>query len=287
MRDGGTMLFMTLLFLVVCLSILFFLMMRYFNQALAKYEMHFKGLAQHNLSDVFIFLDPVQVWGAAVFLCFSCVTAVWLVFANVMIALAVGAVLLFLPPFVFNRLKQKRRKKFNEQLPLLLSGLASALKAGTGIQIALKTVIEETTAPLSQEFGMVLREQRLGLSFEEALDNLLQRMPTEATQLVVSSLKIAVQTGGSISEVLERVASTLRAIKQIEDKIEALTSQGKFQAKVMVLLPIILMFVLNFGDFNVLTLLWTTQSGAIVLGIIAVLEGCGIYFIHKIVKIDI
>nr|WP_246233536.1 type II secretion system F family protein [Pelistega europaea] len=169
----------------------------------------------------------------------------------------------------------------------MLSSLASALKAGSGVQLALKTVIEESQPPLSDEFSLVLREQRLGLAFHEALDNLLKRIPTEATQLVVSSLKIATQSGGNLADALERVARTLRSIKQIEDKIEALTSQGKFQAKVMICLPILLMFVLNFGEMNLLELLWTTKEGGIVLGTVLILEICGAYFIHRIIKIDI
>ncbi|MDY3330621.1 MAG: type II secretion system F family protein, partial [Pelistega sp.] len=174
-----------------------------------------------------------------------------------------------------------------EQLPMMLSMLASALKAGAGIQGALKTVVQEAQAPLSQEFGLVMREQRLGLSLDEALANLALRMPAEATYLVVSSLKISAQTGGNLAEALERVANTLRAVKQIEDKIEALTSQGKFQAKVMVCLPIVLMFALNIGDVQVLSMLWETSLGWAVLVTIIFLELCGIFFIRKIVRVDI
>lgn len=281
------MFILAIVFAMVSFSILFFILMQEFNQALTKYESHFTGQAKRDLADMFVFWDPKQVWIMSTLLCIACMSIVGIVTFNVLLTMVVGLVLLFLPPFIFSYFKKKRCRRFNEQLPLMLSSLASALKAGSGVQVALKTVIEESVAPLSEEFGLVLREQRLGLSFEEALEHLLQRMPTEATQLVVSSLKIAAQTGGNLAQALERVANTLRAIKQIEDKIEALTSQGKFQAKVMVLLPIILMFALNFGEFKLLELLWTTRQGAMVLGGIIFLEVCGIYFINKIIKIDI
>ncbi len=281
------MLGLALICAVICLSVLFFLGLRAFNHALLAYEERFKGQAQRNMAEIFLFFDPLQVWSAAVLCCVSTMIIVWVLSLNLMLSLICGLVLLVLPPFVFHHLKQKRLKLFIEQLPLMLSMLSSALKAGSGIQSALKTVVQEAPAPLSQEFGLVLREQRLGLSFDEALSNLSVRMPTEATYLVVSSLKIAAQTGGNLAEALERVANTLRAVKQIEDKIEALTSQGKFQAKVMVCLPIVLMFVLNIGDVQVLSMLWTTSTGWWVLAIIMLLEISGIIFIRKIVKVDI
>ncbi|MCQ9328674.1 type II secretion system F family protein [Pelistega suis] len=281
------MLGLALICAVICLSVLFFLGLRAFNHALLAYEERFKGQAQRNMAEIFLFFDPLQIWSAAVLCCVSTMIIVWVLSLNLMLSLICGLVLLVLPPFVFHHLKQKRLKLFIEQLPLMLSMLSSALKAGSGVQSALKTVVQEAPAPLSQEFGLVLREQRLGLSFDEALSNLSVRMPTEATYLVVSSLKIAAQTGGNLAEALERVANTLRAVKQIEDKIEALTSQGKFQAKVMVCLPIVLMFVLNIGDVQVLSMLWTTSTGWWVLAIIMLLEISGIIFIRKIVKVDI
>lgn len=281
------MLMIALIFAIICLSLLFFLGLRAFNRALLDYEERFKGEAQRNMAEIFLFFDPLQVWSAALLCCISTMIIVWVLTLNPMVAVVSGAVLLILPPWLFHHLKRKRLKRFVEQLPMMLSMLASALKAGAGIQGALKTVVQEAQAPLSQEFGLVMREQRLGLSLDEALANLALRMPAEATYLVVSSLKISAQTGGNLAEALERVANTLRAVKQIEDKIEALTSQGKFQAKVMVCLPIVLMFALNIGDVQVLSMLWETPLGWAVLATIIFLELCGIFFIRKIVRVDI
>lgn len=281
------MLMIALIFAIICLSLLFFLGLRAFNRALLDYEERFKGEAQRNMAEIFLFFDPLQVWSAALLCCISTMIIVWVLTLNPMVAVVSGAVLLILPPWLFHHLKRKRLKRFVEQLPMMLSMLASALKAGAGIQGALKIVVQEAQAPLSQEFGLVMREQRLGLSLDEALANLALRMPAEATYLVVSSLKISAQTGGNLAEALERVANTLRAVKQIEDKIEALTSQGKFQAKVMVCLPIVLMFALNIGDVQVLSMLWETPLGLAVLATIIFLEFCGIFFIRKIVRVDI
>lgn len=281
------MLIVALVFSVVCLSVLFFLAIRAFNQALINYESRFKGEAQKNMAEIFLFFDPVQLWSAALLLCISCMLIAWILTLNPFISCVIGGVFLFLPPFAFNYLKNKRIRLFNEQLPSMLSTLSAALKAGSGVQSALKIVVQESIAPLSQEFGLVLREQRLGLSFDDALNNLAIRMPTESTQLVVSSLKIASQTGGNLADALERVANTLRAVKQIEGKIDTLTSQGKFQAKVMICLPFVLMVALHLVGFQVIDLLFGTSNGWLVLGVIIALEICGAYFIKRIVSIDI
>ena len=155
------------------------------------------------------------------------------------------------------------------------------------MQNALRLFAEDSPAPLSQELGLLVRGQRLGLSFEQALDNLCTRMPSESTQLMVSSLKIAQQTGGNLANALERIAATLRSSLQIQGRIKALTSQGKMQAWVMSLLPVFLLFVLNYLDPEAMHYLWNSWLGWSVLGLILLLEGLGMWMIRKIVAIDV
>ncbi|WP_159990617.1 type II secretion system F family protein [Pelistega ratti] len=278
---------LTFILMSVCLSLLSFLFIKMFNIALKRYEAHFKGQAKHNLTEIFLFLDPVQLWSAAFLCCLVCMMGVWFVTSHLFISLIVGGIFLFLPPFIFHRLKKQRLHRFEMQLPHMLTALSGALKAGSGVQSALKLVVQESEAPLSQEFGLMLREQRLGLSLEQALDNLLSRMPAESTQLVVASLKISAQTGGNLAEALERVAQTLRDIQQIRGKIDALTSQGRMQMKAMVGVPIVLMLVMNFGEVNTLSLFLSSQTGWLVLALIIFLEICGIFFIRRIINIDV
>ncbi|ETD73084.1 secretion system protein F [Pelistega indica] len=278
---------MIILSTAICLSLVFFLFLKAFNKAIRDYEQHFKGTAKYGLQDIFIFIDPLQLWLVVVLFAITIGLLTWMFTLNIFIAIVCALISLILPPIFFHQLKKRRIKRYDDQLPDMLLSLSSALKSGIGMQSALKILIQEAPAPLSQEFGLALHEQRLGLSFDEAMDNLLRRIPTNANQMVISSLKVASQTGGNLSEVLERVAMTLRSIKQIEEKIQALTSQGKMQANVMIALPIFLLLVLNIGQEQGLHRLFTSTSGLVMLVVVVILEVCGYLFIRKITAIDI
>ena len=133
----------------------------------------------------------------------------------------------------------------------------------------------------------MLREQRLGVTLEQSLNNLARRMPTQTTTLVVSAMRIAVETGGGLAETLERTSHTIRSRLQMEGKIRALTAQGKMQAWVVGLLPLFLMFILNKMEPEAMGELWHTPLGWGVLAVIAFLEVMGVYVVRKIVTIDV
>jgi tight adherence protein B len=133
----------------------------------------------------------------------------------------------------------------------------------------------------------MLREQRLGVTLEQSLSNLNRRVPTPTTTLVVSAMRIANETGGGLAETLERTANTIRSRLQMEGKIQALTAQGKLQAWVVGLLPIVLMLVLNKMEPDAMAMLWSTRMGWATLVGIAFFEFMGVYVIRKIIAIDV
>jgi tight adherence protein B len=145
----------------------------------------------------------------------------------------------------------------------------------------------EIRPPLSQEFELFLREQRLGVAFEQALDNLEGRIPLEDMALFGSAMRVSRETGGNLAETLERLADTLRQKLTIEGKIRALTAQGKLQGIIVGLLPFALMFVLIKMEPEAMSKLFTTWYGLAVIGFIVVMEIVGGLIIKKIVTIDI
>src|SRR3546814_225751 len=155
------------------------------------------------------------------------------------------------------------------------------------MQRALQHVVTQSEPPLSQEFGLMLREQRMGVSFSQGLANLHQRMPTQACGLVVSALTIAAQSGGGLAETLENIAQTLRSRQHWMGRVRALTAQGRMQSWIMAGLPLLLLAVLQGLEPEVLSLLWTTWPGWAVLGLVLVLECLGIMLIRRIVAIDV
>ncbi|HJV74256.1 MAG TPA: type II secretion system F family protein, partial [Noviherbaspirillum sp.] len=178
-------------------------------------------------------------------------------------------------------------KKFEEQLPDALMMLAGGLRAGVSLPTAIQQLVAESEPPLSQEFTLMMREQRLGVTLEDSLGHLARRIPTQTVILVVSAMRIANETGGSLAETLERTSATIRSKFQIEGKIDALTAQGKLQAWVVGSLPLGLMAVLNKMEPVAMGMLWHTPVGWATLGVIAFLEIMGIWLIRRIIAIDV
>lgn len=184
-------------------------------------------------------------------------------------------------------LNKRRRLKIVNQLPDVLLMLGSSLRAGTSLQIALDIAIRETPAPLSQELGVVVREQRLGLALEDALESMAARLKLDEVELVVAAMTIARDVGGNLAETFDRLANTLRQKATMEGKIRALTSQGKLQGLIVGSLPLFLMLVLSYMQPDAMAPLFNSLIGWLVLVVIGVLELIGFLMIKKIVTIDV
>lgn len=255
--------------------------------AYRRYRSAFSRQVAAGMSEFFLFLDPAQLWLANLCGCVALALFCYLVSSLAWLAAAVGAAALLVPQCAVVAVRRRRLRRFDEQLPDMLRALASALRAGSGVQPALRHIVERAAPPLSQEFGLMLRQQRMGVSLEQALSALYRRMPTEAAGLAVSALNISLHTGGNLAETLERIADTLRARLHLLGRIRALTAQGRLQAWVMAGMPGALALALQYVDPDSMQYLWHTPAGWAALGLIAVLETVGVLFIRRIVAIDV
>jgi tight adherence protein B len=165
--------------------------------------------------------------------------------------------------------------------------ISGSMRAGASLSIALESLVKEQQPPLAQEFQLFLREQRIGVDFEDSLSHMEKRMPIPDLGMVISALRISREVGGNLAEVLEALADTLRRKHTMEGKIDSLTAQGKLQGIVMTGLPILLAFLLNILEPEAMEKLWTTPIGWVVLGIIIFMEGLGYFMISKITTIDV
>ena len=281
---------MIILFLfcvAVVVGVASWLVQGWFRLAYRRYQSAFQREAKARLSEFFLFFDPAQLWSLNLILCGGLALVVYILSGSLWLSGLVAGLSLIAPQAAIAGLRRRRLARFDEQLPDLIQALAGALRAGSGVQAALRHIVVQAPAPLAQEFGLMLREQRMGVSFEQALAALYRRMPTEGTGLLVSSLNIAVQSGGNLAETLERIAATLRARLHLLARVRALTSQGKLQAWVMACLPFLLALALEALDPDSMAHLWHTRSGWAVIGVIIGLELLGVMFIRRIVRIEI
>lgn len=206
---------------------------------------------------------------------------------NLIVSAIIIVVAISLPFWLVKLTKRRRIELFEKQLPDAIDLMAGSLQSGNSLMGALAMIAEEYPKPLSEEIGLVVREQKLGVSVDNSLQNLVTRMPYNSVILMVSVIRTSIETGGELSDALKNIAKTLRNIEQAEGKIRALTAQGKMQAWVVGLMPIFLMAVLSKMEPASMSKLWSTTEGYIALTAILIFEILGILFIRKIVNIDV
>lgn len=184
-------------------------------------------------------------------------------------------------------IKRRRDRLFGLQFVDALQNMSNTMKAGQSLPQAIELIAREMDNPIRQEFGLVSQEMRVGLPLEQALGNLVGRMPSQDLDLAATSIDIAREVGGNLSEVLETIAGTIRERHRIEGKIKALTAQGRLQGVVMSLLPVAVGVILKVTRPGYFQPVLDTPLGWGVMGVIFVMVCLGSYFIFKIVNIEV
>jgi tight adherence protein B len=257
------------------------------SKGLARYREMFTERANLRLREMFLFMDPQRLYAMQLGFILLSVAGAWVITESWPVAIVVLVVAVVLPRAALRYMKRKRLDSIEQQLPDALLIIAGSLRAGMSLSAALQQFVQEGRPPITQELSLALREQRLGVSLDQALAGLDARVPLQSMTLAVSAMRIANETGGGLAEALERASQTLRSKLAMEGKIRALTSQGKLQAIVVGLLPVVLIFALLRMEPQDMGKLFTTQIGWAVLVVVAVLELFGVLLIRKIVAIDV
>jgi tight adherence protein B len=209
------------------------------------------------------------------------------VFGNPLFAL-IGAVVAGLAPTVALRVALKRRaEKLREQLPDVLTIMASSLRAGHSFLQALDTVAREIAQPAATEFQRVVAEIRLGRSAEDALQALAERVGSSDFKWAVLAVNIQREVGGNLAEILDNVSDTLRERAMMRRQVRVLTSEGRLSAWVLTLLPIGIAVYLFAMSPDYIGLLFSTTIGYVMLGGALILLVAGVLWMRKIVNIDV
>lgn len=163
---------------------------------------------------------------------------------HVLLALLLLAGGLYFPRYYVNRRKHRRQAAFNAQLADIITLMSGALRAGYSLLQAMELVAREGPEPVSNEFDRVVREVGLGLSPEEALSNLVERMQSEDLELFVTAINVQREVGGNLVEVMETIAHTIRERVKLIGEMGVLTAQQQLSGYVIALLPIVLALLL-------------------------------------------
>jgi tight adherence protein B len=164
----------------------------------------------------------------------------FLIQRNLLVALILGVVGLFLPTIYVRSRQSRRLKRFDSQLPDVLDHLQGSLRAGYGLLQAVEWVSRQLPNPAGAEFDRVIREVQLGRGLMDALDSMVRRIPSDDLALIVTAIKIQYEVGGSLAEILEVVTHTIRERVRIMREINVLTSQQRYSGWVLMIMPIAL-----------------------------------------------
>ncbi len=193
--------------------------------------------AAAELSDIFFNPSHRTLWALSAAAPFLVGLLVFLATGKLLFGLLSLGVGIFVPRFVVKQACARHKKKFHDQLVDGLLLLSSSLKAGLSMTQAFTVVAEEMPPPISQEFGLILKESRMGVNIDETMLHLKHRVPGDDVSLFVTSVLVARETGGDITHVFGRLVETLRDRKKLKERIATLTFMARMQGFVMAMLP--------------------------------------------------
>lgn len=276
-----------LLLIFVSATMVIYSLLSTSTNAWERYSENFTNTADNQLQKLFVFTDSRKLLFLFVgSLLLIPALLIYLGQSPVLIVIAV-CVILSAPKIIMNHLAEKRRNAINMALPSALQQISGAMRAGSTFTTAIQAMVAEQNGPISQEFSLMLREQRLGSRLEEALENLGERVQTEEMDLVISAALIAQDVGGNLSEILHRLSETIRRKLEMEGKIKALTAQGVLQGRVVTMLPFLVLGALMFIEPEATRAIYKGLLGWMFLAVIAVMQIIGGSMIRKIVRIEI
>ncbi len=194
---------------------------------------------------------------------------------------------LFIPYQLLVRKGKKRLQKFEKQLPDALDLLARGLKAGHAFPSGLQQVAKEMPDPLGTEFSIVYSEFSHGMDMSSALLGLCKRIELRDLSFFTTAVLIQRETGGNLTEILEKISVLIRERFQLRNQVQALTAEGRLSGLILVLLPPVLVVLLMFVNPGYESTLYNHPMGQLMTGAAAFFQLLGMLLIRKIVNIKV
>ncbi|WP_418125813.1 type II secretion system F family protein [Variovorax sp. 160MFSha2.1] len=233
-------------------------------------------------------------WTVSSFLLISCVLGVLGFFAamvmvhqSLLVALVAGGCLAVLPLLYLQRQRSRRLTRMEKQLPEALDLVTRALRAGHSFASGVQMIGDEMADPIASEFRMVADEVNFGVSLQQALTNLSERVPLTDLRYFVVSVLIQRDSGGNLTEVLGNLSRLIRERLKLLARVRVLSSEGRLSAWILGLMPFALAALMNVFNPEFMSPLWTDPIGQMVIKYMLVVMLVGVVLLRKIVKIRV
>lgn len=206
---------------------------------------------------------------------------------SALVAVTAVALATILPLWYLDFAARRRTARFEADLPDIVSLIAGSLRSGWGIQQALDLIVEETREPAASEFRRVQSETRLGLSLEESLGRMADRLQSVDFTWVVSAIGIQREVGGNLAEVLDIAAGAIRERAELRREVVALTAEGRFSAIILVALPFLMFAGLLVVAPKYASALTSTFYGVVLLVSALVMLLVGGLWLFRVSKVEV
>ncbi|WP_344451192.1 type II secretion system F family protein [Actinocorallia aurantiaca] len=219
--------------------------------------------------------------------CLLTVIGLWLFTGNLLIALILGLGLpLAVARMVLSNARDRRVQAFADQLPDALAMIAGSLRSGFTVSQSLERLGAQEVQPLGVEMARALAQTKIGVSVEDALDQVADRMDCSDLRWVVMTIRIQREVGGNLADVIETTMETMRERTRLRRHIRALSAEGRMSAQVLIALPILLTVGLALFRPEYLKPMFESPLGVLMLVSGALLVAVGWFWISRMIRIE-
>lgn len=204
-----------------------------------------------------------------------------------LLPLLVGIGLAALPSLNVMYARSQRLVKIENQLPDAIDLMGRALRAGHAFPTALQMVGDEMSAPIGLEFRVLFDEINYGVPVNDALLNLLSRVPSTDLRYFVVAVMIQRDTGGNLAELLDSISAIVRARIKLMGDVRTLSAEGKMSAWILTLLPFGVGMVIQIVNPGFLGILWGNPMGVKLVYGALILMALGIWWMRRIIRIHV
>lgn len=230
----------------------------------------------------------IRTYTIGYYVCLLAVLAVFMLFIpNAFIAVGLWLCTLLLPPMIVNSMWQRRRKKIDAQLALSISTMCNSIRAGLTLVQAVQRLAETAPEPIRTEFKIMANQYSFGADMEQVITTTKERLNLPNFNLFASALLLNREMGGDIAATLGRIAQSLDRLKQMKATVEAHTSEGRTNIKVLLVAPVFMLLMLWLVDPSGVEVVFTTPQGWGILLLAGVLALTGVYFASRITRTEV
>lgn len=191
------------------------------------------------------------------------------------------------PTLVLRARIRRRRQRFADDLPGVLHLMLSSLRSGFTLQQAVEAAVQDDQGPVAEELSRALSESRISGDFENALERAGERVRSQETMWLVMALRLQREVGGSLADVMQTTAETMRERAYLRRHVRTLSAEGRMSAYVLTALPIFISVVLFVTRRDYIRPLYTQPVGLVLLGVAAVMMGVGLAWLRASTKIEV